>query len=228
MRTLTFFLVAALAALAVPAGAAQSQPITTCEPKGPARRSAASPTPRTWWRCLAARRFSSASTAAWKATFRVRWRCSCSIPTSAGSCSGRRRGRRGHARLGRSVVSGPVVRRVQPARRASVDARRRELQLLVVQHGGRESVEYFEVSGRAASGPSNGAAASWRRDDGLAQLGGGAAGRRVRHHPHDRAADRRRRSPNGHRPRGPATSWSGCPLGVSRFSAGARARCPTA
>ena len=148
MRTLTFALVAGLAALAMPADAAQSQPITTCEPKGPARPVCSFTNPED----LVALPGGEAILVSEYGGMEGH------IPGALAllvlDTDERRELFRGGAAGGSATPGwgdpscpGPLSAAFSPhgihlSRRAGG-----ELQLLAVQHGGRESIEYFEVSG---------------------------------------------------------------------------------
>ena len=229
MRILALGLAAGLAALAAPADAAQSQPITTCEPKGPARPVCSFTNPED----LVALPGGEAILVSEYGGMEGH------IPGALAllvlDTDERRdlfRGGSGGAATpgwGDPACPGPLSAAFSPHGIHLSTRDGGELQLLVVQHGGRESIEYFEVSGSGRDW-----SVEWRGcvvapDDAWLNSGGGAARRRLRHHPHDRAA--LPTAPTSPRPlpgAGMATSWSGCPIEGTRFSAGARARCPTA
>ena len=147
-RTLTLALVAGLAALASPADAAQAQPVTTCEAEGPARPVCTFTNPED----LVALPGDEAILVSEYGG--MEGHVPGALALLVLETDERRELFRGGADDGAATTGwgdpacpGPLTAAFSPHGihlSARADG---ALQLLVVQHGGRESVEYFEVTG---------------------------------------------------------------------------------
>ena len=148
MRTLTFGLVVGLAAVAFPADAAQAQPITTCEPEGPARPVCSFTNPEDLVALPGGEAILVSEYGGMEG--HVAGALAVLLLETDQRRELFRGGGAGAAATpgwGDAACPGPLSAAFSPH---GIHLSTRDdgaLQLLVVQHGGRESIEYFEVSG---------------------------------------------------------------------------------